>query len=98
MPTLKTFYRDVRALIQRKAPNVTFVFHDAFQLSADMWNDLFEDTDKVFCVEFLQCYCSAFSVHLQCYCSAFAALLQCYCSAFAVLSLCFRSTITVFVQ
>ncbi|KAJ1407991.1 glycoside hydrolase superfamily, partial [Ochromonadaceae sp. CCMP2298] len=46
MPALKTFYRQVRALMQRKAPLVTFVFHDAFQLSPSMWNDLFEDTDK----------------------------------------------------
>jgi hypothetical protein len=44
---LSVFKPQVRALMQRKAPLVTFVFHDAFQLSPSMWNDLFDDTDKV---------------------------------------------------
>ena len=49
MGVLKNFYRQVRAAIQKRAPRLTFVFHDAFQFSAAMWNDLFADgdTDKV---------------------------------------------------
>lgn len=47
MTVLKNFYRQVRSQIQDVNPNITFVFHDAFQFSGDVWNDLFEDTDKV---------------------------------------------------
>lgn len=47
MTVLKDFYRKVRGAILAKAPRITFVFHDAFQFSSAMWNDLFEDTDNV---------------------------------------------------
>ena len=47
MTVLKNFYRKVRSMMQKKTPHLTFVFHDAFQFSSAMWNDLFEDTDKV---------------------------------------------------
>eukprot|EP01029_Cantina_marsupialis_P029199 TRINITY_DN779931_c0_g1_i1.p1 TRINITY_DN779931_c0_g1~~TRINITY_DN779931_c0_g1_i1.p1 ORF type:complete len:444 (-),score=106.18 TRINITY_DN779931_c0_g1_i1:500-1831(-) len=47
MMVLKNFYRVVRRLIQIKAPDVLFVFHDAFKLDANLWNDLFEDTKNV---------------------------------------------------
>jgi glucan 1,3-beta-glucosidase len=47
MAVLKDFYRKVRSLMQRKTPHLTFVFHDAFQFSGAVWNDLFDDTDKV---------------------------------------------------
>lgn len=47
LTVLKNFYRDVRAKIQAKAPQITFVFHDSFIWDASTWNDLFEDTDKV---------------------------------------------------
>ena len=45
MWALKLFYRNVRALMRRKNPDLLFVFHHAFQYSADVWNDLFEDHD-----------------------------------------------------
>lgn len=38
------FYQDVRALIQEKAPEVTFVFHNAFDYSTS-WNSMFADDD-----------------------------------------------------
>lgn len=49
MPALKDFYRKVRKLMQKHAPQATFVFHDAFQYNATVWNDLFldDDIDKV---------------------------------------------------
>ena len=45
MPTLKTFYRQVRNVIREINPKVKFVFHDAFQPKASVWNDLFADDD-----------------------------------------------------
>ena len=42
---LKLFYRNVRALMRRKNPELVFVFHESFRYSADIWNDLFEDDD-----------------------------------------------------
>ena len=47
MTVLKNFYRTVRTMMQKKAPKLTFVFHDAFQFSGNVWNDLFEDTKQV---------------------------------------------------
>jgi glucan 1,3-beta-glucosidase len=47
MAVLKDFYRTVRTMMQEMAPKMTFVFHDAFQFSAELWNDLFEDTENV---------------------------------------------------
>ena len=44
-PTLKNFYRSVRAVIREINPEVKFVFHDAFTPRADTWNDLFADDD-----------------------------------------------------
>lgn len=45
MTVLKDFYRKVRKLIQTQKPELKFVFHDAFQFSASVWNDLFDDND-----------------------------------------------------
>jgi glucan 1,3-beta-glucosidase len=45
MNVLKDFYRTVRSLIKSKAPHLVFVFHDAFQFSSNVWNDLFDDDD-----------------------------------------------------
>ena len=45
--TLKLFYRKVRPMVQQYAPQATFVFHDGFRFDGGLWNDLFEDTDKV---------------------------------------------------
>lgn len=42
---LKDFYRQVRKMVQRYAPQAYFVFHDSFEYSADVWNDLFRDDD-----------------------------------------------------
>jgi len=44
---LKQFYREVRPLVQKYAPQAYFVFHDGFSYDGGLWNDLFEDTDKV---------------------------------------------------
>jgi hypothetical protein len=44
---LKDFYRQVRAMTQRYAPQATFVFHDAGLFDGQTWNDLFMDTHKV---------------------------------------------------
>ena len=45
MTVLKQFYRDVRKMIKEQQPRLKFVFHDAFQFDADLWNDLFDDDD-----------------------------------------------------
>lgn len=42
---LKEYYRGARNIIRDKNPNVTFTFHDGFNFSAGMWNDLFADDD-----------------------------------------------------
>jgi len=44
MDVLKDFYRRVRPLVQRYAPQAWFVFHNAFNYW-NMWNDLFPDWD-----------------------------------------------------
>jgi glucan 1,3-beta-glucosidase len=33
--------------MQKKAPHLVFVFHDAFHVGGLFWNDLFEDTENV---------------------------------------------------
>ena len=45
IPVLKDFYRSVRSLVQRLAPQAYFVFHDSFIYNPDTWNDLFRDDD-----------------------------------------------------
>ena len=49
LDVLKDFYRKVRKMVQRYAPQAHFVFHDSFHFEADTWNDLFadDDVDKV---------------------------------------------------
>jgi len=42
---LKDFYRSARELVRGYNPDTLFVFHDAFNPSADVWNDLFLDSD-----------------------------------------------------
>ena len=43
--TLKEFYRRCREAIRKINADIIFVFHDAFQPQADVWNDLFDDDD-----------------------------------------------------
>jgi len=45
MPTLKDFYRRSREVVRSHNKHVKFVFHEAFQRDASMWNDLFADDD-----------------------------------------------------
>jgi glucan 1,3-beta-glucosidase len=45
LDVLKTFYRIVRTNLKKANPDIKFVFHDAFQGSAGIWNDLFDDGD-----------------------------------------------------
>lgn len=45
MPTLKHYYRQCRDVVRSYNPDVVFVFHEAFQRQASVWNDLFPDTD-----------------------------------------------------
>jgi len=47
IPVLKDFYRVTRQLMREFNPELTFVFHDAFHTSGSVWNDLFEDTEKI---------------------------------------------------
>lgn len=42
---MKDFYRKVRPLVQKYAPQAHFVFHDAFHYDSGTWNDLFDDDD-----------------------------------------------------
>jgi len=42
---LKGFYRTVRQLVVKYAPDAKFVFHDSFRFDPNLWNDLFEDND-----------------------------------------------------
>lgn len=44
---MKNFYQEIRKLVQKYAPQAKFVFHDAFQKDPSIWNDMFNDTDKV---------------------------------------------------
>jgi hypothetical protein len=43
---LKDFYRQVRKLVQRYAPQAYFVFHDGFHEDWNIWQDLFEKDDQ----------------------------------------------------
>lgn len=46
-PMLKEFYREVRKLVQRYAPQAYFVFHDSFQFDYNStWADLFSEDDR----------------------------------------------------
>lgn len=45
MNALKEFYRDVRKLVRRYAPQAKFIFHDAFHYQPDDWKDLFPEDD-----------------------------------------------------
>jgi hypothetical protein len=45
IPTLTKFYRDIRKLVQELAPQAYFVFYNTWDPA--IWNDLFNDTDKV---------------------------------------------------
>jgi len=45
LPTLKTFYRNVRNMMREQAPHLTFVFHDSFHFDTNTWNDLFDEGD-----------------------------------------------------
>lgn len=45
MPTLKDFYRKTREVVRKHNKKVKFVFHEAFQRDAAIWNDLFADDD-----------------------------------------------------
>lgn len=42
---LSDFYREVRKLVQRYAPQAYFVFHDSFRADDPMWLKLFADGD-----------------------------------------------------
>ena len=44
-PTLRDFYRTVRANMKAKNPDLIFVFHDSFKYSGLIWNRLFDDDD-----------------------------------------------------
>lgn len=39
------YYRKVRKLVQRFAPQAKFVFHDSFRFDPDTWNKLFRADD-----------------------------------------------------
>lgn len=43
---LKEFYREVRKLVQRYAPQAYFVFHDSFDQDYEAWKDLFVEEDR----------------------------------------------------
>lgn len=45
LATLKGFYQACRSDVKAINPDVIFVFHDAFQPDAAVWNDLFDDSD-----------------------------------------------------
>lgn len=45
LTVLKTFYRNVRKIVQEKAPHLKFVFHTSFIFDHNVWNDLFPDDD-----------------------------------------------------
>lgn len=48
LDTLRDYYREVRPLVQKYAPQAKFVFHDSFRYSPSEWNQLFNDyTDVV---------------------------------------------------
>ena len=42
---LKGYYREARNIIRDVNPDVIFAFHDGFNFSDSMWNDLFDDDD-----------------------------------------------------
>jgi len=45
MPTLKDYYRKTRDIVRKHNSKTKFVFHEAFQRDAAVWNDLFDDND-----------------------------------------------------
>ena len=45
LTVLKDFYRQVRKMVQRLAPQAYFVFHNSFRYDVNQWNDLFRDDD-----------------------------------------------------
>lgn len=45
IPLLKDFYRKVRKMVQRYAPQAYFVMHDSFRFNGEIWNDVFADND-----------------------------------------------------
>ena len=49
LPILKDFYKQVRKLVQRYAPQAIFVFFDSWDYNPNTWNDLFPkgDNEKV---------------------------------------------------
>jgi glucan 1,3-beta-glucosidase len=42
---LKTFYREVRKMVQAVNKDAKFVFHNSFRYDVNQWNDLFADDD-----------------------------------------------------
>lgn len=44
---LKDYYRQVRLLMQSYAPQAFFVMHDMFKFDMSLWNDLFDNKEKV---------------------------------------------------
>ena len=42
---LKSFYTQVKMLMQIIQPRLKFVFHDAFHFDPLVWNDMFDDND-----------------------------------------------------
>ena len=72
MGVLKDFYRAARDKVHSTNANLTFVFHDAFQFSADVWNDLFNDTEKVVLdTHFYTAWWAASSNGVQGYCDGY---------------------------
>ena len=45
LDVLKSYYRQVREILRQYSPDAKFVFHNAFDYSAESWNDLFPDED-----------------------------------------------------
>jgi len=39
------FYREVRKLVRRYAPQADFIFHDSFRYDPTIWNKLFRKDD-----------------------------------------------------
>lgn len=45
LDVLMPFYRLVKKLVDKYAPQAKFVFHDSFRPDPEIWNDLFDDDD-----------------------------------------------------
>ena len=43
---LKDYYRNVRDIVRKHAPEAYFVFHDSFRPAYKHWADLFEPDDR----------------------------------------------------